>query len=106
MIKISDPIPKKYEELVEYETFLRSHLSRMNRRYETVCKNLVYARSHHEMSKVIAYMRERQQIEVQFEQVKERLREVMKKRGEFEGSATPRTPTIMLEVVPNPLVIK
>jgi hypothetical protein len=105
-IKMTDPIPKTYEELVEYESFLRMHLNRMKRRYEMVNRNLLYYRSKNEMPGILAYMKERQQIEVQFEEVKARLTEVLKKRGVFEGPATPKTPTLMLEVVKNPLVTK
>ena len=107
-IKMTDPIPKKYEELVQYEGFLRNHMARLNRRYETVGKNLMYARSQSNTMNILAAMKERQQIEVQFEQMKERLKEVMKKRGEHEGNPplTPKTPQLMLEVVKNPLVTK
>lgn len=51
-------------------------------------------------------MKERQEIEMNFEKVKARLTEVLKKRGDVEGPAPPRTPTLMLEVVKNPLVTK
>jgi len=105
-IKMTDPIPKKYEELVEYESFLRMHLNRMKRRYEFVNRNLLHYRSKNDMSGILLCMKERQQIEVQFEEVKARLTEVVKKRAEFEGPATPKTPTLMLEVVKNPLVTK
>ncbi len=106
MIKMTDPIPKTYEELVEYESFLRMHLNRMKRRYEMVNRNLLHYRSKNEMPGILACMKERQQIEVHFEEVKGRLTEVLKKRGVFEGPATPKTPTLMLEVVRNPLVTK
>jgi hypothetical protein len=103
---MTDPIPKKYEELVEYESFLRMHLNRMKRRYDMVNRNLLHYRSKNEMSGILLCMKERQQIEVQFEEVKGRLTEVLKRRAEFEGPATPKTPTLMLEVVKNPLVTK
>jgi hypothetical protein len=106
MIQMTDPIPKKYEELVKYESFLRGHMDRMKRRYDMVNRNLVHYRSKNDMAGILIYMKERQQIEIQFEKVKVRLHEVMRRRGEFEGTATPKTPTIMLEVVANPLAIK
>jgi hypothetical protein len=106
MIKMTDPIPKTYEQLVEYESFLRMHLNRMKRRYEMVNRNLLHYRSKNEMPGILACMKERQQIEAHFEEVKGRLTEVLKKRGVFEGPATPKTPTLMLEVVRNPLVTK
>jgi len=103
-MKITSPIPKKYDELIQYEAFLRSHMNRLNRRYEVVGKNLLYVRSQGNTIQIIATMKERQQIEAQFEQMKERLKEVVKCRGEFEGFSTPTTPTLMLEVIKNPLV--
>lgn len=109
VIKINDPMPKTYEELVPYETFLRNHLTRLNRRYEVVSKNLAYARNQNEMAAILLAMRERREIEVNFEQIKSRLTEVVAKRKEFEGPAAPRIPripSITLEVVPNPLVTK
>lgn len=108
-IKLSDPIPKKYEELVQYEAFLRNHMSRLSRRFEAVSRNLMYARSQGNTLQVIATMQERQQIEAQFEQMKERLKEVVKNRSRLEGPSapeTPKTPTLLLEVVKNPLVHK
>lgn len=108
-IKMSDPIPKTYEELVQYEAFLRNHMARLSRRFETVSRNLVYARSKGNTIQVIASMKERQQIEAQFEQMKGRLKEVVGKRREFEGPKapeTPKTPTLTLEIVKNPLVHK
>jgi hypothetical protein len=108
ILKMSDPIPKTYEELVQYEAFLRGHMSRLNRRFETVSKNLLYVRSQGNTMLILSTMKERQELEIQFEAMKKRLREVVKKRAEFEGNTplTPRTPTLMLEVVPNPLVSK
>jgi hypothetical protein len=106
VVKMSDPIPKKHEELVEYEAFLRMHLNRMKRRYDMVNRNLLHYRSKNEMSGILLCMKERQEIEMNFEKVKARLTEVLKKRSEFEGPAPPRTPTLMLEVVKNPLVTK
>jgi len=105
-IKMVDPIPKSYEELVEYESFLRMHLNRMKRRYDIVNRNLLHYRSKNEMSGILACMKERQDIEITFEKVKGRLTEVLKKRAEFEGPSSPTTPTLMLEVVKNPLVTK
>ncbi len=105
-IKMSDPIPKKYDELVQYETFLRVHLNRLSRRFEMISKNLVYARSQHNMPGILGCMKERQRIENEFEQIKARLKEVLEKRAEFEGGKSPKTPTLMLEVVKNPLASK
>lgn len=105
---MSDPVPKTYEELVPYEAFLRNHMNRLNRRFEIVSKNLLFARSQGNTMLIISAMKERQELENQFEGMKERLREVVKRRGAFEGASpeTPKTPTLMLEVVRNPLVSK
>jgi hypothetical protein len=57
---------------------------------------------------ILSTMKERQDLEAQFEAMKERLKEVVKKRRAFEGGPpeTPKTPTLMLEVVKNPLASK
>ncbi len=103
---MTDPIPKTYEEVVEYETFLRVHMNRLNRRYETVSKNLVHARSQQNVQAILGCMKERQRIEIQFEDMKKRLKEVLAKRTEFENPPTSKTPTLRLEIVPNPLASK
>ena len=105
-VKMTDPIPKTYEEVVEYETFLRVHMNRLNRRYETVSKNLVHARSQQNVQAILACMKERQRIEIQFEDMKKRLKEVLVKRAEFENPPTSKTQTLRLEIVPNPLASK
>jgi len=104
-IKINSPLPKTYEELVQYEAFLRSHMNRLNRRFELISKNLMYMRSQGNTMLILSSMKERQDLEVQFETLKTRLKEVIKKRTTFEGgpAETPKTPTLMLEVVKNPL---
>jgi DNA repair exonuclease SbcCD ATPase subunit len=105
-IRLSDPLPNKYEELVQYETFLRIHMNRLNRRYETVSKNLIHSRNQNNMPGILACMKERKNIESEFERIKQRLKEVLEKRRQFEDIPSSKTPTLMLKVVHNPLVSK
>jgi hypothetical protein len=51
-------------------------------------------------------MKERKNIESEFERIKQRLKEVLEKRRQFEDIPSSKTPTLMLEVVHNPLVSK